>query len=178
MSGLSGSGKTWVSGQLMAAMPAIRIRSDLERKRMFGLEETEGSASGLESCIYTSDASKLVYQRLYDIARMILEAGHSVILDAAFLKVTDRAMAISIATDLALPCILLEVTAPTEVLRDRIRQRSLRRDDASEASFDVLELQLATAEPFTHQEKTIAISCENDGEIDIDALTAQVLRQG
>jgi len=178
MSGLSGSGKTWVSGQLMAAMPAIRIRSDLERKRMFGLEETERSASGLESCIYTHDASKLVYQRLYDIARMILEAGHNVILDAAFLKVTDRAMAIAIATDFALPCILLDVTAPTEVLRDRIRQRSLRRDDASEASLEVLELQLATAEPLTNEEKMIAISCENGGEIDIDKLAAQVLRQG
>ena len=145
---------------------------------MFGLEETEGSASGLESCIYTHDASKLVYQRLYDIARMILEAGHNVILDAAFLKVADRAMAISIATDFALPCILLEVTAPTEILRDRIRQRSLRRDDASEASLEVLELQLATAEPLTQKEKMIAISFENNGKIDIDALAAQVMRQG
>ena len=130
MSGLSGSGKTRVSGQLMAVMPAIRIRSDLERKRIFGLEETEGSASDLESGIYTSEASKFVYQRLYEIAQMILEAGHSVILDAAFLKFADREMAISVATDFGLPCILLEVTAPTEVMRERIRQRSLRRNDA------------------------------------------------
>jgi predicted kinase len=54
----------------------------------------------------------------------------------------------------------------------------LRRDDASEASLEVLELQLATAEPLTNEEKMIAISCENGGKIDIDALTAQVLRQG
>ncbi len=177
MSGLSGSGKTRVSGQLMAVMPAIRIRSDLERKRIFGLTETEDSASDLESGIYTSEASKLVYQRLYEIARMILEAGHNVILDAAFLKVADRAEAISVATDLGLPCILLEVTAPTEVLRERIRQRSLRRNDASEAGLEVLEHQLATAEPLTHKEETLAISFENNGNIDIDALAAQVLRR-
>jgi hypothetical protein len=177
MSGLSGSGKTRVSGQLMAAIPAIRIRSDLERKRIFGLSETEDSASDLESGIYTSEANKIVYQRLYEIARMILEAGHSVILDAAFLKVADRTTAISVATDFGLPCILLEVTAPTKLLRERIRQRSLRRNDASEAGLEVLEHQLATAEPLTQKEQKIAISFENKGEIDIDALAAQVLRQ-
>ncbi len=109
---------------------------------------------------------------------MILEAGHNVILDAAFLKVTDRAMAISIATDLALTMHIARGHCADRILRDRIRQRSLRRDDASEASLEVLELQLATAEPLTNEEKTIAISCENGGEIDIDTLAAQVLRQG
>ena len=109
---------------------------------------------------------------------MILEAGHNVILDAAFLRVVDRAVAISVATDFGLPCILLEVTALTEVLRERIRQRSLRRNDASEAGLEVLEHQLATAEPMTHKEETITISLENNGKIDIDALAAQVFRQG
>jgi predicted kinase len=109
---------------------------------------------------------------------MILEAGHSVILDAAFLKIADREMAISAGTELGLPCVLLEVTAPTEVLRERIRKRSLRHNDASEAGLEVLEHQLATAEPLTHKEETISISFENNGKIDIDALVAQVLRQG
>jgi predicted kinase len=54
----------------------------------------------------------------------------------------------------------------------------VRRNDASEADLVVLEHQLATAEPLTHKEETIAISFENNGEIDIDALAAQVLRQG
>jgi aminoglycoside phosphotransferase family enzyme len=174
MSGLSGSGKTWVSGQLMGALPAIRIRSDLERKRMFGLSETEGSASGIGSGIYTEDASGIVYQSLYDIARMILEAGHNVILDAAFLRVIDRAMAISIATDLALPCILLKVTAPANKLRDRITQRSMHADDASEAGLEVLEHQLATAEPFTNDEEAIAVWCENLGELNVESIVRQI----
>jgi aminoglycoside phosphotransferase family enzyme/predicted kinase len=178
MSGLSGSGKTRVSGELMARMPAIRIRSDLERKRIFGLTETEDSESDLESGIYTREASRLAYQRLFEIARMILEAGHNVILDAAFLKVSDRAMATSVASDFDLPSTLLEITAPTAVLRGRIRQRSLRRNDASEAGLEVLEHQLARAESLTHKEETIAISLENIGNIDIDALAEQILRQG
>jgi hypothetical protein len=69
MSGLSGSGKTRVSGQLMAAMPAIRIRSDIERRRLFGLSETRNSRSAIDSGIYTQEANHLVYRRLCDIGR-------------------------------------------------------------------------------------------------------------
>jgi hypothetical protein len=174
MSGLSGSGKTWLSGQLMAALPAIRIRSDLERKRIFGLSETESSASRIGSGIYTDHANRIVYQCLYDTARVILGAGHSVILDAAFLKSADRATATAVATVCGLPCILLEVTAPADKLRDRIRQRSMQADDASEAGLEVLEHQLATAEPFTDDEKAIAVSCKNMGEVNVESIVGQI----
>ena len=174
MSGLSGSGKTWVSGQLMAALPAIRIRSDFERKRIFGLSETEGSASRFGSGIYNDDANRIVYQCLYDSARIILGAGHNVILDAAFLKSADRATATSIAADCGLPCILLEVTSPAKELRDRIRQRSIHADDASEAGLEVLEHQRATAEPFTDDEKAIAVCCKNTGEVNVESIVRQI----
>jgi aminoglycoside phosphotransferase family enzyme/predicted kinase len=174
MSGLSGSGKTWVSGQLMAALPAIRLRSDLERKRIFGLSETEGSASAIESGIYTGEASRIVYDRLYEDARMILEAGHNVILDAAFLQAADRATAISIAKDSDSPCILLDVIAPIDVLRDRVRRRSMQSNDASEAGLEVLEHQLVNAQPLTDTEKAIALSFENLGELDIESIIRQI----
>jgi aminoglycoside phosphotransferase family enzyme len=176
MSGMSGTGKTWVSGQLISTMPVIRIRSDLERKRMFGLDETESSASDVAAGIYTPEANRLVYQRLFDNAQVILEAGHSVILDAAFLKSADRAKAIALARETASACVLLEVTAGTDVMRDRIRQRSKQGTEASEAGLEVLEYQLATAEPLTTEERKIAISCDNSGEIDIDEIAGQ-LRQ-
>ena len=85
MSGLSGSGKTWISTKLMGAMPAVRVRSDIERKRMFGLEETESSSSAVGEGIYTPDPSRKVYGKLKDIAGALLAADHNVILDAAFL---------------------------------------------------------------------------------------------
>lgn len=175
-SGMSGSGKTWVSGQLMSTMPFIRIRSDLERKRIFGLRESESSESGVAAGIYTTDANEQVYQRLFEKARAILGAGHNVLLDAAFLKVADRAMAMSIAKDAALPCVFLQVTASKDVMRDRIRQRSSQETDASEARLDVLEHQLATAEPLTNEEQEIAIACDNSGEIDIDEIAASIKR--
>ena len=174
MSGVSGSGKTWLSEQLMAALPAIRIRSDLERKRIFGLDEMECSASGVESGIYAGAASRTVYQHLCNNARMILEAGHNVILDAAFLKAADRAMAISVATDVDLPCVLLEITAPMAVLQERIRERATSADDASEAGLEVLKYQLAIAEPLTNEENSIAVSCNNGGELVIGTLIRKI----
>jgi aminoglycoside phosphotransferase family enzyme/adenylate kinase family enzyme len=176
VSGLSGSGKTWVSGQLISAMPVIRIRSDLERKRIFGLGESESSASDIAAGIYTDEASQLVYRRLFDTAQLILEAGHNVMVDAAFLKEADRAAAISLARDAGLPRVLLQVNAETDVMRDRIRQRLMRKTDASEAGLDVLEHQLATAEPLTDAEQEIAITCDNSGEIDIDEIAKKIKR--
>lgn len=179
MSGLSGSGKTRVSGQLMAAMPAIRIRSDIERRRLFGLSETGNSRSAIDSGIYTQEANHLVYRRLCDIGRMILAAGHNVILDATFLKAADRAMAIGVATELRLPCILLEVTAPNSILWDRVRQRSANGNDTSEAGLAVLNNQLATAEPISDEQKAEAtvISYENTGKIDTGELVARIRNQ-
>jgi aminoglycoside phosphotransferase family enzyme len=174
VSGLSGSGKTWVSGQLISAMPVIRVRSDLERKRIFGLRETETSASGIDAGIYTDEANRQVYQRLFDTSRVILEAGHNVMLDAAFLKAADRAAAISLAREVASPCVLLQVNAETKVMRDRIRRRLLRRSDASEAGLAVLEHQLATAEPLTDAEQEIAITCDNSGDIDIAEIAGKI----
>lgn len=178
MCGLSGSGKTWVSGQLMAAMPAIRMRSDLERKRMFGIGETDDSASDIGSGIYSSAASLRVYARLCDTARMILQSGHNVILDAAFLHRAERAMAIAVARDCGVPYRLVAVQAPPKLMRERLRIRATDALDASEAGLEVLEHQLATVEPMTATEKAMAIPCENLGEIDIHELTARINDQG
>jgi aminoglycoside phosphotransferase family enzyme/predicted kinase len=177
MSGLSGSGKTRLSGQLMAAMPAIRVRSDLERKRMFGLRETEQSDSDVDSGIYTREVSDRVYSHLCETAAMILDAGHHVILDAAFLRASDRAMAIGVAGNREMPCVLVAVEAPVDVLRQRVQSRASKATDASEAGLEVLEHQLVTAEPMTDAEEAITILCDTSAEIDIDKLTGRIRKQ-
>jgi len=177
MSGLSGSGKTRLSGRLMAAMPAIRIRSDLERKRMHGLREDEQSNSNIESGIYTRDASDRIYAHLFGTAEAILQSGHHAILDAAFLHEPERAKAVALAEECQVPCVLIAVDAPVEVLRARVKRRALKATDVSEAGPEVLEHQLATADPMTAGEKEIAISCDTSGELDIDKLVARIRKQ-
>ena len=174
MSGMSGSGKTWVSDQLLTVIPAIRVRSDIERKRIFGLNETEDSSSGIGKGIYTKQASRQVYEILFSAARMILEAGHNVILDAAFLTETDREAAIQIARHCASVPVILEVSAPVDSLRERILTRTCRAEDASEAGLAVLEHQIATVESFTPEEQSLVIAVDNFGEIDVPAIATAI----
>ena len=59
-------------------------------------------------------------------------------------------------------------------MQDRIRRRTVQGTEASEAGLEVLEHQLAIAEPLTKDEKEIAISCDNNGEIDIGMITENI----
>jgi uncharacterized protein len=174
MSGLTGSGKTWLSAQLMAMMPAVRIRSDIERKRMTGFGETEDSASAVGEGIYTKQANRGVYSRLFNTAAAILAAGHNVILDAAFLHAAERDEAIRTAKDCGCRVTILQVGASHDILRHRVRLRAGRAEDASEAGLDVLEYQIRTAEPLTAAEKAITVACDNSGEIDAAVIAGQL----
>jgi aminoglycoside phosphotransferase family enzyme/predicted kinase len=174
MHGLSGSGKTWVSGMLMAAMPAIRIRSDIERKRLFGLAETASSGSAVGEGIYTRDASDRIYSRLFDCAEAVLASGHHVILDAAFLDGDSRIAGLDVARGLAAPAVIVDVVAPEPVLRQRLAERSEDRSDPSEAGLAVLDAQLESANPLSAEERRISVTCDNSVSIDIDELVKKV----
>ncbi|MGB5345960.1 MAG: AAA family ATPase [Woeseia sp.] len=147
MRGLSGSGKSWVSGQLLAALPAIRLRSDIERKRRFGLTEAARSGSQIDAGIYTEEATRALYQRLVAAAKSILDARHNVILDAAFLLAKERDAALEMADSCGYAAVIVDVRAPVPLMKERIQRRQRAALDASEAGLAVLQHQRATAEP-------------------------------
>ncbi len=173
MFGLSGSGKTWLSERLMAALPAIRIRSDIERKRLFGLEETAASGSGIGTGIYSPEASAKTYERLFALAQSLLQAGHDVILDAAFLKKEQRQAARRVAADLGVESVLVCADAPVDVLRARIEKRATLKDEASEADLAVLEHQLGTAAEPLSEEGALVVDTSSD--VDIEELVKTIL---
>ena len=173
MCGLSGSGKTWLSERLMASLPAIRIRSDIERKRLFGVEETAASGSGIGAGIYTPEASVRTYERLFTLARGLLEARHHVVLDAAFLKQDQRDAARNVAAELGVDAVLVCAEAPVEVLRTRIGKRAAAKSGASEADLAVLDHQLETAAPVGGDKTTICVDTSLD--VDIERLVSAIL---
>jgi aminoglycoside phosphotransferase family enzyme/predicted kinase len=147
--GLPGSGKSFESQRLLEREGAIRIRSDVERKRLFGLDMLEDSRSkGLD--LYTADATARTYDRLFELARVALQAGYPVVLDAAFLRRSERDAARELAHELQVPFSILACEAPAEVLRARLLAR---RDDASEADAAVLEQLRTSAEPLGADER-------------------------
>ena len=150
--GLSGSGKTTLTQPLVEALGAVRVRSDLERKRAHGLAPLASSGSGVGSGLYSAVINATTYRRLGEVARDALRAGFSVVVDAACLKRAEREAFRALAEQLEAPFTILDFRAPLDVLRARITQRLARANDASEADLAVLERQLAAREPLTPAE--------------------------
>ena len=158
--GLSGSGKTTASTARLLdhgrvdAGSLIRLRSDVERKRLFGLAPLAASGSALDQGIYTQDANTRTYSALLSLARTALAAGWPVIVDAAFLRRAERDSFAVLATELGVGFSILATEAAPEELRRRLLAR---KGDASEASVDVLDRQLDWFEPLSAAEQAAVV---------------------
>lgn len=172
--GLSGSGKTTVAGEL-ATQGAIRIRSDIERKRLYGLTAEAHSGSGLDGGLYTADGHRRTYAKLAELAQAIIAAGYPVIVDAAFLKQAERTAFRRIAAENRASYAILDFQAPVEILRQRIRQREQAGTDASEATTAVLERQLAGHEPLAADEIPLSLKIDSGKETASAPLALQAL---
>lgn len=156
--GLSGSGKTTVAQALLEHDSTIRVRSDVERKRLFGLTAAARTRSDIDQGLYTAEATERTYTRLHKLARTILKAGYSVIVDATFLKQARRREFQMLAEELGVPFLILDCEAPDQILRERVSRRG--QADASEANLAVLERQLVSREPLTKIEQTLALKVD------------------
>ncbi len=123
-SGLSGSGKTWLARRLAAHLGALHLRSDVERKRLAGLEAHQDSRSPPDAGIYTIEFNERTYGRLHECASAALAAGEPAIIDAAFLRREERRRFRTLAQERNLPFAIVHCRAPDAVLRDRVSARA------------------------------------------------------
>ncbi|MBU0589609.1 MAG: AAA family ATPase [Gammaproteobacteria bacterium] len=159
--GLSGCGKTVASSQLLqhdASGMTLRLRSDVERKRLFGLAPQEKSHSGVAAGIYGQQASEQTYAHLMALARRQLQAGWSTVVDAAFLQHAERDAFARLALELGVDFFILAPQASPAQLRARILARQAQGHDASEANLEVLERQMVSVQPLSDQERTRLLS--------------------
>lgn len=155
--GFSGSGKSYASRRLAAQLGALHLRSDVERKRLAGLDPTAYSGAQLVSGMYHPDFTQRTYQKLLDDARTILTAGFPVIVDATFLKRALREKFQELARLSKCPFLILDFQAPQEILRQRIQKRLRERHDPSEADLKVLDYQLRHCDPLTTSEQAVTV---------------------
>lgn len=150
--GYSGSGKTTASQGMLQKRGMIRVRSDVERKRLAGMDAHASSGSTLNEGLYATDVSEHTYAHLARIAESLLVAGWPVIVDATFLKRRQRDLLRATAQRCRSPFHILDMSVEKEVLRERISQRISTGGDASEADLNVLQHQIASAEPLSAEE--------------------------
>ncbi|MDP1593287.1 MAG: AAA family ATPase [Gallionella sp.] len=156
--GLSGSGKTTHSQHMLEKHGMIRLRSDVERKRLAGLDARArgGEASGL----YSTSFGLRTYQYLAERAEDLLASGWSVVVDAAFLQRRERDRFRDLARRTGADFRILDMPADPAVLRERVRQRQAEGNDASDADLRVLEQQLLTAQPLGEDELAVCLGME------------------
>jgi len=151
MHGFSGSGKSTFALMIVEQYGALRIRSDVERMRMF---EKSGE-DGLKEGIYTPDATKATYERLFELAISVYEGGYPVIVDATFLKQWQRRLFFKLSSEIEVPFLIFDLQCDTKIMRSRIIERSAAGIDISEADLNVLEKQMQRAEPLSNKEMEI-----------------------
>ena len=167
--GFSGAGKSTQSQALIAERGVVRVRADVERKRLFGLSP-QASSAAVRGGIYTAAASQRTHEALAQAARWALGAGHTVLVDATFLNPAMRQRFMALAAQAQVRCRILSFEAPLAVLRERVRSRQLAGGDASEASVQVLESQWAAAQPLSPAEEALTVRVDTTRPVDWSAL--------
>jgi aminoglycoside phosphotransferase family enzyme/predicted kinase len=170
--GLSGSGKTTFTDMLLEKLGAIRLRSDVERKRLAGLDALARTGAGVEDGIYGRDFSRRTYGHLAYLAERLLHAGWTVLVDATFIARWQRELLHHVAAACQVPFHILDFSVPPEELRQRVTARSAAGTDASEADLAVLDQQLKNEEPLTVEEARSVL-----GATSVGTVVAQLVRE-
>ena len=159
--GVSGSGKTTGSQRIIQKKGAVRIRSDVERKRLFKTSTAARSDHELGEGMYSPTASEATYRRLFDVAKDILRADFPVVVDATFLKQSDRQRFQTLAKSEGAEFRIVNFSLDEETLKQRVTHRRLTQNDASDATLAILANQLVAQEPLTTDELEVTIDGSN-----------------
>ncbi|WP_448682940.1 bifunctional aminoglycoside phosphotransferase/ATP-binding protein [Pseudomonas nicosulfuronedens] len=171
--GVSAVGKSQVALRLVEALGAIRLRSDVERKRLFGEQQADQQGQ-LKGGIYDAEATTATYRRLNELAVDILRAGYPVVLDATFLKREQRVAAWEIAEETGVPFLILDCQAPEAVIAGWLAQRQSEGNDPSDATLEVIRAQLASRDELSAEEQQHSKRVDTPDAASLDALVASI----
>lgn len=136
--GLSGTGKSALArslAPLVAPSPgALVLRSDVERKRLFGIDEK----TRLPQDAYRPEVTAEVYRLLGCKAAEVLAAGHSALVDAVFANEAEREAIAAIGRSAGVEFRGLFLVADVKTREQRV---GARVHDASDADAAVVRAQ-------------------------------------
>jgi len=152
MHGVSGTGKSTVALRLVDRLGLIRIRSDVERKRLFGIPPQVHPEGEVLDQLYSPDATQKTYATLARLCAHILDAGLSVVVDATNLKHWQRQTLEDVAVNRGVPVCIAYCQASMSVIKDWIKKRKRDEDDASDADLAIVDRQIQRREPLNDEE--------------------------
>ncbi len=142
MTGLMGSGKTTVARRL-SREDAITVRTDAVRRQVAAVPWHYRGSAGFGEGLYTPQMTTRTYARCLEIARDLLAARWSVVLDGVYGRRAERDAARALAKDLGVSVQVMWCDPPEQILRERLRRRAADASDLSEGREDLLDAQRA-----------------------------------
>ncbi len=143
-----GSGKSTLAAGVADRTGWAVLRSDEVRKDLAGVGHTDRLANDVGEGAYSTRATSDTYAELLERARMLLEQGQSVVLDATWGRAGLRARAAALASETSSALVELRCEAPTAVREQRIAHRARYETDASDASVAVARALALQADPW------------------------------
>jgi len=137
VSGLPGTGKSFFCRQLAEKVPLVVLESDRLRKLLFRRPE------------YSKDESARLFRAIHELLRELLARGINIALDATNLEEHHRERLYHITDQLNAKLIIIRLSAPPDVVRQRLQGRSAASNgfDHSEADWEVYRKMKPVAEP-------------------------------
>lgn len=152
MHGLSGSGKSSLSGQLIRPLQAVRIRSDRERLRAFSA--SEGQPARFSGDRYAAEVTRwLFHDQIPFLVKRSLQSGYAVIVDATFLRRQERRLMTDLAEAMGRAWAIVHCRCTDTTARQRLEQRQREGLDPSEADQIVRDRQRQWLEPLDDREQ-------------------------
>ncbi|CEA06855.1 Uma3 [Pseudomonas saudimassiliensis] len=168
--GVSGSGKSTLAQQLVSRLGVVRLRSDVERKRLFGRDTSADQRSEL----YSAELSQRTYTHLAALATQILAAGYPVVVDATHLHQAQRQQVRQAIEDQGAPCLILHCRASLDTIEIWLNERQRKGSDPSDADIHVVRHQLEHLEALDDEEQLITLTVDTERRDSIDQLTEQL----
>ncbi len=161
ISGLPGTGKSFLARRLAERLPAVIVESDFVRKTL-----TEGQPT------YAGAESARVHRVAHALIARLLRSGRRVIFDATTIAEWQREKLDHLAAQARCPIVIVQTTAPETVVRARLAQRAHPRDphDLSDADWNVYRRMKTNLEPVRRPHLVV------DTSGDLEAILAKILR--
>lgn len=166
MQGISGSGKSYLSQQLLEHTGAIRLRSDVERKRLHRQLNLEGQNPDL----YGHEMNVHTYNQLKSQTERLLRVGESVIVDATFIRERTRQSYIELAEQLGIEVRIIACHCDTEIMKQRLALRQQEGTDPSDADINIMLQQQQGQQPLNKHEQALTFFIDTAAEDPIQQL--------
>jgi predicted kinase len=158
--GYCGSGKSVASEALVSLIGAVRLSSDVERKRNGPFVPVDPRPLPPEA--YSAHSIDQHYDLLRKLAQQVLVSGYPAVVDATFLKRLHRTRFVALAQTLGVPVFLLDFHARARQLEHRVQARAAASYAESDADRSVLIRQLANEEPLSREEMERTVSFDTE----------------